>query len=98
MGAQGAVGSTYNFAGKWGNAVFKAFADGNISEARKYQTSIVELVAIYGKPEYAGTDPGKEIANLLGIKVGPPRIPSKPMTAAQRESLTRDIKAIGLLA
>lgn len=45
---------------------------------------------------YAGTDPGKEIMNLLGVPVGSPRGPSKPMTAAQRTQLRADMKAIGL--
>merc|ERR1719498_507899 len=97
MGAEGAGGSTYNFAGVWGNAVFAEFKSGNINKAREYQRSIVNLVAIYGKAEYAGTDPGKEIMNQLGVPVGPPRGPAKPMTADLITQLRADMKAVGLI-
>ncbi len=52
---------------------------------------------IYGKAEYAGTDPGKEIMNQLGVPVGPPRGPAKPMTADQITQLRADMKAVGLI-
>jgi hypothetical protein len=46
MGAHGAVGSTYNFAGAWGNGVFSALESGDLSGALAAQTKIVNLVAV----------------------------------------------------
>lgn len=67
MGAEGAVGSTYNFAGKWGNGVFAEFQSGNIGQAREFQTSIVNLVAVRPLPCSLAVGAGREVCLLVPL-------------------------------
>ncbi|KAM8874494.1 N-acetylneuraminate lyase isoform 2-T7 [Spinachia spinachia] len=78
MGADGAVGSTYNYAGCHFNKLMSAFKDGHVDQARKIQFKIQQLLS------YAmelGFDVGvnKQLMNeLSGLSLGPPRLPVTP--------------------
>lgn len=78
MGAQGAVGSTYNYTGSYMNKLIAAYESGNLAEARELQYKIQDLI------KYAtelGFDVGMNkqvMTELSGLTLGPPRLPLVP--------------------
>lgn len=93
IGAKGAVGSTYNYAGKIYNGILEAFEKGDMKKAQELQMYSVEIVKViikYG----GGVRGGKAIMNLLGIPCGECRLPMNRFTEAEYISLKKDLEAI----
>lgn len=75
MGADGAVGSTYNYAGCHFNQLMSALKDGHIDQARKIQFKMQQVLSYAMK---LGFDVGvnKQLMNeLSGLNLGAPRLP-----------------------
>ncbi len=93
VGATGAVGSTYNFAAPLYQRLLAAFGRGDLPAARAEQyraVRLIDLLAGYGF--LAAT---KAVMGLLGVAVGPPRLPNTDLTAEQRDRLGADLHALG---
>ena len=93
IGAEAAVGSTYNYAGKVYNTLLNAFNAGDLSKARelqRYSVKIVEVIIKYG----GGVRGGKAIMNLLGIPCGECRLPLNRFTDEEYASLRADLESI----
>lgn len=88
-GAQGAVGSTYNFAAPLYHELMRELRAGNVQRARELQADAVGLVGILASVGYFGA--AKALMGWLGVPVGPPRLPlptpSKDALARVREQL-----------
>lgn len=93
LGAVGAVGSTYNFAAPVYLRLIEAFAAGDLGAARTEQRRSVDLVACLAPLGYMGA--AKAVMEMLGVSVGPARLPHGNPDAAQRSALRRDLEAIG---
>lgn len=73
MGAEGAVGSTYNYIAPIFTLLMEEFAKGNIEKARALQekaNAIIEVMISSG-----GLAAGKAIMRMVGINCGPVRLP-----------------------
>jgi N-acetylneuraminate lyase len=93
LGAKGAVGSTYNHIPSVYLRLIDSFREGNLEEARAMQRNSVELVAIlrrYG----GGVVCGKAIMNLLGMDLGPCRLPIRNLSPRETKQLKKDLEAI----
>lgn len=78
MGAQGAVGSTYNYSGSYMNKLIAAFENGNLAEARGIQYKMQDLIR-YAKEFGFDLGVNKQLmAELSGLALGPPRLPVMP--------------------
>ncbi|XP_074524405.1 N-acetylneuraminate lyase [Halichoeres trimaculatus] len=78
MGAQGAVGSTYNYAGSNMNKLLAALENGNLAEARGIQYKMQDLIR-YAKEFGFDLGVNKQLmAELSGLALGPPRLPVMP--------------------
>lgn len=75
MGAQGAVGSTYNFAAPLYLQVIDAFHKGDLVTARKFQDEAIEVISAFAR--LGGPAAGKAIMKMHGIDCGPVRPPLK---------------------
>lgn len=78
MGANGVVGSTYNYVGKHINKLMTAFENGDQLQARTIQFKLQELLSFAIK---IGFDVGvnKQLtADVSGLSLGPPRLPLTP--------------------
>lgn len=94
-GAQGAVGSTYNFAAPLYHRLIAAFQRGDLETARQEQLRSIHLVRTLAKRGYmAGA---KAVMTLLGVDVGPPRLPNASLTAGQIGELRQELEALGSL-
>ncbi len=87
MGADGAIGSTYNFMGDKFIKIFEAFNAGDMATAQAIQTEANEIIAEMIK--YTVLPCEKAIMTHLGIDCGPCRRPFLPLTKEANEAMAR---------
>jgi len=93
MGAQGAVGSSYNFAAPLYHRLIKAFEEDDLSTARWEQFRSVQLIQLLAGYGYMGA--AKAVMKMLGVDVGPARLPQGNPSAAQVKELRRQLETLG---
>jgi N-acetylneuraminate lyase len=93
MGAQGAVGSTYNFAAPVYHRLIAAFKQGDFATAREEQFRSVRLIQLL--VGYGFTGAAKAAMKLLGVDVGPARLPLSSLTADETARLRRQLEELG---
>lgn len=87
MGADGAIGSTYNFMGKKFKKIMNDFKAGNIEEAIKGQNEADEIITEMIK--YGVFQSEKAILTEMGIDMGECRKPFLPISDACRASMKK---------
>lgn len=96
---QGAVGSTYNYLGRAGNAIIAAWEARDHATALAEQAKIQAAVDLLSTPDRFGgvaVNVGKAILSLrTGRDAGPPRYPGSAMPAEGVERLRADLDALG---
>jgi N-acetylneuraminate lyase len=96
-GAQGAVGSTYNFAAPLYNRIIDAFQRGAIVEAQRLQGLSVRMLRVlnrYGMPNN-NLSAIKAVMGLIGLDCGPLRLPLVNLSAEHVEALRAELAEIG---
>lgn len=93
LGATGAVGSTYNFAAPIYHRMWKSFTAGDLATARTEQFRSVQLIALLASRGYMSA--AKAVMKMLGIDVGPARLPNGSLDAAQQTALRTDLDKLG---
>jgi N-acetylneuraminate lyase len=90
VGAKGAIGSTYTFAAPIYFKILEQFKSGNMAAAQELQFSSIKMIQCLAKHSPIPTQ--KAIMKLLGIDLGPCRLPLNTLTNDQvaelKESLT----------
>jgi N-acetylneuraminate lyase len=92
-GAQGAVGTTYNFAAPVFNRIVDAFAANDIATAQKHQGQMVQMIRLVAG--YGGVPAFKAVMKFLGFDCGPVRLPLQSLTAQKEEELKADLTRLG---
>lgn len=93
LGAQGAVGSGFNFAAPIYHRLLRAFQAGDLATAREEQFRGVRLIKLFASYGYMGAT--KAAMEMLGVEVGPPRLPNATLTPAQTTKLRGELEAMG---
>ncbi|MBM3841082.1 MAG: N-acetylneuraminate lyase [Verrucomicrobia bacterium] len=93
LGAKGAVGSTYNFAAPLYRRMWTAFTAGDLETARQEQYRSVQLIHLMAGKGFMGA--AKATMALLGVDVGPARLPNASLTAAQTKTLRDELETLG---
>jgi len=93
LGADGAVGSTYNYVGRAANQLLTAISQSDLATALEWQRRIQNVVVLMGGVYGAGV--GKAIMELIGLPVGPYRPPQPTLNETQKTQLKADLEAIG---
>lgn len=93
LGARGAVGSTYNFAAPLYQRLIAAFTAGDLDVARLEQRRSVEMIARIASIGYMGA--AKAVMKMLGVDVGPARLPHSNPDADMVKALREDLEAMG---
>ncbi|NXE99928.1 NPL lyase, partial [Menura novaehollandiae] len=75
VGANGAVGSTYNYLGRQTNLMLQAFAKPDLALAQKYQFLTGEFLNFVIKLDFGVAQTKAVITFVSGIPMGPPRLP-----------------------
>lgn len=92
LGAQGAVGSTYNYAAPIYVNLIKAYQLGDMELAAQHQAKARQVIDILIR--HGGIACGKAIMQLIGIPCGPMRLPVKTLDTHQIKQLESDLHAI----
>ena len=92
-GARGAVGSTYNWAPRLYTTLIDAFQRGDLTTARRLQSTAVEMVAAMAGIGFMGA--AKALLGRLGVPVGPARMPLTNPTSAEVDALIMRLDELG---
>ncbi len=93
LGAQGAVGSTYNFAAPVYQRLIAAFRAGDLAAAQAEQARAIEMIALMAR--YGGLPAGKAMMGMIGIDCGPVRLPLRGLLPGEYAALRQGLEAIG---
>lgn len=93
LGAQGAVGSTFNYAAPLYNEMIAAFNASDLPKARALQQKSIDMIRLLGK--YGGISVGKAYMKLVNLDCGEFRLPVKNMNVSQFELFKKDVEALG---
>ena len=97
VGAQGAIGSTYNYAAPVYRRIMAAFARGDMAAAQAEQARANAMIAVLIR--YGGMPPaGKAFMKAIGLDCGAARLPLRSLTDEQAESLRAEAEAVGFSA
>ncbi|MGL5979437.1 MAG: dihydrodipicolinate synthase family protein [Phocaeicola sp.] len=92
-GAQGGIGGTTNYNGKELVGILDAWNSGDIETAREKQNfaqAVINVICNY-RGNIVG---GKRIMKLIGLDLGPNRVPFRNMTASEEEAMKQELDAI----
>lgn len=93
LGAKGAVGSSFNFAAPIYHRVNHAFQSGDLGSAREHQLRSVQVIQLLARHGYMAS--AKVVMGMLGIEVGPPRLPFLPLCENSQQSLRQGLEQLG---
>lgn len=93
MGARGAVGSGFNFAAPIYRRLLAAFGRGDLEAARVEQFRGAQLVQVLVRYGYMGG--AKAVMEMLGVPVGPARLPNTSLDVAQKARLRAELETLG---
>ena len=96
LGAQGAIGSTFNYAAPVYHRLIDAYKTGDISTARTLQDKVVKLVSILLKFGIVPT--GKAMMQTVGLDCGPVRPPLRNLSKEQVDSLLDKVRSLNLFS
>lgn len=93
-GARGGIGGTTNYNGRELVAIIDAWKRGDIEAAREHQNFSQEVINVICN--FRGNIMGgKRIMKLIGLDLGPNRIPFRNLTTEEEESMKKQLEAIG---
>ena len=92
LGAQGSVGSTFNYAAPLYSQLISAFDLGDLEKARKLQQQSIDMIRLLGK--YGGIATGKAYMKLIGMNCGEFRLPVKNMSSEQFEAFRKEVEQL----
>lgn len=92
-GAQGAVGSSFNFAAPLYHGLIASFQGGDLVAARAAQLKSTRLISLLARYGYMGA--AKAVMAMLGVDVGPARLPNASLTPEQITSLRGELETLG---
>ena len=93
MGAQGGIGSTYNFSAGPLHRMIAAFGRNDLAAAQIEQARLMQVIRIVAQRGYLGS--AKALMTHLGVPVGPTRLPNANPDAASVKAMLTELEAIG---
>jgi N-acetylneuraminate lyase len=95
VGARGAIGATYNFAAPIYRRVMAAFAEGDLSAARRAQGKAVSMVQVLLR--FGGFRAIKAAMKLIDIDCGPVRLPLTSINDEELMQMRAELDQLGVL-
>lgn len=92
-GADGAVGSTYNFAAPLYHRIIEAFERGHLDEAQRYQALSAQMARLISS--YGGLSALKAMMKLIDLDCGSSRLPFIALEPDVIEKLRTEMQSIG---
>lgn len=94
VGAVGALGSTYNYAGRLYHKLVEAFQSGDMTTAQALQRKSREMVELILEPGNLMST-GKWLMSQVGVDCGPVRVASGNLPFEQLNAMRRRLEEIG---
>ena len=94
-GADGGIGTTYNFMMENIRGVYDCFHAGKAAEAQEWQTKANRVIRTL-ITDYMGIPATKAILEAMGYAVGDAAFPMKHYTAEEKAKIVADMRAAGL--
>lgn len=89
-GADGGIGTTYNYQLKYIKEIYNSFIENNIDNAKKYQVKVAKTVnAFNGEPIIPAS---KAVLECMGYDVGNATFPMKQYTKEEKEKIYNSIQ------
>ena len=93
-GAQGAIGSTYNYAAPVYRRIIAAYRRGDMAAAQAEQARANAMIAVLIR--FGGMPPaGKAFMKAIGLDCGASRLPLRSLSSEQAEALRAEAEAAG---
>lgn len=92
-GAQGGIGGTTNYNGRCLTGILEAWEKGDLEKARQFQDfaqDVIDVICNF-RGNIVG---GKRIMKLIGLDLGPNRVPFMSVTEEEEQELRRQLEAI----
>ncbi len=92
-GAQGGIGGTTNYNGRCLTGILEAWEKGDLEKARQLQDfaqDVIDIICNF-RGNIVG---GKRIMKLIGLDLGPNRVPFMSVTEEEEQELRRQLEAI----
>ena len=92
-GAQGGIGGTTNYKGRCLTGILEAWEKGDLEKARQLQDfaqDVIDVICNF-RGNIVG---GKRIMKLIGLDLGPNRVPFMSVTEEEEQELRRQLEAI----
>lgn len=92
-GAQGGIGGTTNYNGRCLTSILEAWEKGDLEKARQLQDfaqDVIDVICNF-RGNIVG---GKRIMKLIGLDLGPNRVPFMSVTEEEEQELRRQLEAI----
>lgn len=93
LGAQSAIGSTYNYSAGIYYKIWEAVKKGNLKAVEAGMKKVCDIVDIL--VQYGGVAGGKVMCKMWGLDLGDVRLPNKSLTPADKADIVKRIKKIG---
>ena len=94
LGAQGAVGSSYNYAAPLYRKLMLAFAQGNLTAARAWQRKAQDMFQTMWDTGLPSMSAGKAVMKMIGVDCGSPRLPFPALARTDVARLRRALDRI----
>lgn len=94
MGANGAVGSTYNYLGSSVNKLVSAFDKGDLPKARTIQFQVQDILCYAIKLGFDLAVNKQLMSEVSGLALGPPRLPLLPCPHPKALSIAQRLQQI----
>ena len=95
LGAQGMVGSTYNYAMPLFAALLAAWQAGHLEEAAAIQERVMRMVGILER-NGGGLVAGKALMCGVGLELGSPRLPNRVLDSTAASKAVEEARALGV--
>ncbi|KAJ8278922.1 hypothetical protein COCON_G00059880 [Conger conger] len=92
MGANGAVGSTYNYLGRKANSILSAFEKGDLTRARTLQFEVQDGISYAVKLGFDVAVNKSLMSEVSGLDLGPPRLPLRPCPQPRAVSIAQRLR------
>lgn len=93
LGAQGAIGSTYNYIAPLHMQLLAARQRNDLTAAQAAQEQVRAIAGVVNR--FVGIPAGKAMMQMLGLDVGAPRLPLHTLDASERHNLEQDLRGVG---
>ena len=93
LGGQNAIGTSYNYAAPVFHRLLRAVRSGALQDAAQEQFRIAQLIQLFAR--YGVLAATKVVMGLLGVEVGPVRLPHANLTAEQRATFRTELEELG---